>query len=122
MLKVVCITFLIYFQASFKFICKFLKRTVDFITPSCLKNIISWIFTHVIPVLIALFKTLLCICPCFNEIAYWLSKNYGHFMDIFEDKYTKLFDNELNEDENELTWWTKYYRYKYQKVIQIIYF
>lgn len=38
-------------------------------------------------------------------------------MDNFEDQYSELIDNELNENENEFTWWTKYYGFKYQKVV-----
>lgn len=58
------------------------------------------------------------ILPCLNDFTYWISKNLKNYISYIGNKYIPLIDDELEEDEKEFNWWTKYYEFKYQKVVK----
>lgn len=98
---------------KFKFNCDFLWKTIECITPSILKKLFLWIFEFVSLVLTVLYDIAIWLCPCINEITFW---TLNYFFGYFEKKYDTTTDENLEEDEKEFNWWTKYYGFKYQKV------
>lgn len=58
------------------------------------------------------------ILPCLNDFTYWITNNLKNYISYFGNKYIPLIDDELEEDEKEFNWWTKYYGFKYQKVVK----
>ncbi|XP_060862010.1 fer-1-like protein 6 [Metopolophium dirhodum] len=62
-----------------------------------------------------LYNVICYILPCINKITYWTSNNLQNYISYFGNKYDPLIDDELEEDEKEFSWWTKYYVFKYQK-------
>jgi len=65
-----------------------------------------------------LYNTICYILPCVNEITDWTSYNLKNYISYFGNKYNPLIDDELEEDEKEFSWWTKYYVVKHQKVVR----
>lgn len=56
--------------------------------------------------------------PCINKITDWISNKLKNYISYFENNYNPLIDEKLVEDEKEFNWWTKYYGFKYQKVVK----
>ncbi|XP_050058182.1 fer-1-like protein 6 isoform X3 [Aphis gossypii] len=102
-------------KVNLKFNCNYLKQKFDIIIPIALKNIFWWIIEHVTFILTLLYNTMCYILPCLNDFTYWISNNLKNYISYIGNKYIPLIDDELEEDEKEFNWWTKYYGFKYQK-------
>jgi hypothetical protein len=101
---------------KFKLSYDFLRKIIEFITPSTLKKLLLWFFKNLKLVLTVLYNIIVWLCPCIDTITVWASNQFIHFIRYFEKKYNTLPDDNFEEDENDFNWWTKYYGFKYQKV------
>lgn len=77
-----------------------------------------WIIEHITCVLTLFYNAICYILPCVNKIIYWTSNNLKNYISYFGNKYDPLIEDELEEDEKEFSWWTKYYVFKNQKVVK----
>lgn len=61
------------------------------------------------------------LCPCINNINRWTSRKFEYLIGFFGNNYSNASTlyNEIEEDESEFNWWTKYYGFKIHKVIKI---